>query len=508
MGMTLRAVSLDGASLTQPISALFGREGGTIGRSDQNTMALPDPKRYISRQHARISAVGAGFVIENISNGNALVVRQQTLSPGESTALRPHDAVRIGGYLLEVLDDAAADRPGEHDIAVAVISRSQARPHGRGTGSSAFSVASLGHEDSLVPLSPDNPFASLLKPAGSGPQADPHDTRSPEEDLPRLPPDIDLMKPRRPAPASSPISFADLVPQAESISIDALIGRPDDGPGQPAHSRGGFLDDDDTRSAPQPGDRVPELKAEFDPPRVIPAPDAREAPALRSRQPQPLAAVDIPLGRTGTPTPASDETALWSAFCQGAGITLDAQAGAGAQALMGQAGALLRLAVEGTLQLMSLRASTRNELHAEVTVIRPRENNPLKFSPDAASALERLLLPPSRGFLPGEAAMAEAMSELVGHTIGTMAGMRAALEGVLGRFTPEELEAKLDGNGMLERLLPMTRKSRLWELYLQHYGSIRDAAQEDFHALFGKAFLAAYEQQVDRLRNEWATRSG
>ncbi|MDY0743309.1 type VI secretion system-associated FHA domain protein TagH [Paucibacter sp. R3-3] len=493
--MTLRAVSLDGASLTRPITALFGREGGTIGRSDQNTMALPDPKRYISRQHARISADGAGFTIENVSNGNALVVRQQTLAPGESTTLRPHDAVRIGGYLLEVLDDNDSDarRTGDQEIAVAVIPRSQGRPFGRGP-SSGFSVGSLGLEDSL---SSNNPFAELLKPIGPGRQAGPLGRPPPDEDLPRLLPDIDLMAPcRPPAPAGDRTSFDDLMPQGESLSIDALIGGRDGGPTPAEPSRGILDDDEDTRAAPLSADRVPELKGEFVPPRVL--------------APKPPPTVDVPVGQVEAPpdrrlTAGDGHQDLWSAFCRGAGLELDARADA--EAMMVQAGALLRLALEGTLQLMSLRASTRNELHAEVTVIRPRENNPLKFSPDAASALERLLLPPARGFMPGETAMAEAMSELVGHTIGTMAGMRAALEGVLERFTPEELEAKLDRNGMLERLLPMARKSRLWELYLQHYGSIHDAAQEDFHALFGKAFLAAYEQQVDRLRKEWATRT-
>ena len=48
----------------------------------------------------------------------------------------------------------------------------------------------------------------------------------------------------------------------------------------------------------------------------------------------------------------------------------------------------------------------------------------------------------------------------------------------------------------------MNRKAKLWELYLQHYESIRDEAQEDFHTLFGRAFLAAYEQQLERLRRE------
>ena len=71
---------------------------------------------------------------------------------------------------------------------------------------------------------------------------------------------------------------------------------------------------------------------------------------------------------------------------------------------------------------------------------------------------------------------------------------------MLARFSPTDLEAKLVGRTMLDTVLPMNRKAKLWELYLQHYEGIRDEAQEDFHALFGKAFLAAYEQQLERLR--------
>jgi FHA domain-containing protein len=73
---------------------------------------------------------------------------------------------------------------------------------------------------------------------------------------------------------------------------------------------------------------------------------------------------------------------------------------------------------------------------------------------------------------------------------------------VLARFTPQALEQKLAGKSMIDSVLPMARKARLWELYLQHYEGIREEAQEDFHGLFGKAFLAAYEQQLEQLRRE------
>ena len=149
---------------------------------------------------------------------------------------------------------------------------------------------------------------------------------------------------------------------------------------------------------------------------------------------------------------------------------------------------------------MAVRTSTRHEMRANVTVIQARNNNPLKFSPDAQSALEALLQPSLRGFLEGPAAMEDAMQDLVGHSIGSVAGMRAALEGVLDRFAPEQLESKLTSKSVLDSVLPGARKARLWDLYMQHQGTIRDEAQDDFHALFGKAFLAAYEQQVAQLK--------
>ena len=165
-------------------------------------------------------------------------------------------------------------------------------------------------------------------------------------------------------------------------------------------------------------------------------------------------------------------------------------------------GRILRSAVEGTLQLVSVRASTKHEMRAAVTQIQATSNNPLKFSSDAASAVEQLLSPPQRGFLDGASAMDDAMLDLVGHSIGTVAGMRAAIEGMLERFEPAALESKLGAGSPLANLLPMNRKARLWELYLQHHRQIRDEAEDDFHTLFGRAFVAAYEQQVERLERQ------
>jgi FHA domain-containing protein len=167
--------------------------------------------------------------------------------------------------------------------------------------------------------------------------------------------------------------------------------------------------------------------------------------------------------------------------------------------LMRVIGQVMHHSVEGTLKLMQVRAAAKQELRAQVTTIQSRNNNPLKFSPDAGIAIEQLLQPPMRGFMVGPTAVNDAMDDLLGHTIGTMAGMRAALAGVLQRFEPSQLEGKLVGGSMLDAVLPMNRRAKLWELYLQHFNRIQSDAEEDFHELFGKAFVRAYEDQLDRL---------
>jgi FHA domain-containing protein len=171
-----------------------------------------------------------------------------------------------------------------------------------------------------------------------------------------------------------------------------------------------------------------------------------------------------------------------------------------AAARLHQVGLVLRAAVDGTRELMAVRASTKYEMRAAVTQIMAKSNNPLKFAPDTRTGVEQLVQPATRGFLEGPAAMDDAMRDLVGHSIGTVAGMRAAIEGMLDRFDPATLEKTLGAGSMLDNLVPASRKARLWELYLQRFRGIKEEAQEDFHALFGKAFVAAYEQQVARLK--------
>lgn len=197
--------------------------------------------------------------------------------------------------------------------------------------------------------------------------------------------------------------------------------------------------------------------------------------------------------------PAGESDALLQAFLQGLGLPgLKLEQGLTPEAMQ-TIGQLLREATQGTLDLLLARATTKREVRAEVTMIVSRDNNPLKFSPSVEVALMHLLAPQGRGFLPPLAAMRDAWDDLRAHQLGFMAGMRAALAGVLQRFDPATLEQRLSAKSLLDSLLPMNRRAHLWELYISLYREIAREAEDDFHALFGREFVRAYEEQVRRL---------
>ena len=102
MTLTLVAVSLNEQPLSQPITASFDARGGTIGRADHNTMALPDPQRHVSRRQAEIVAHGTTYSIRNVGAANPITVGGRSLGPGEAIVLSEQDQIRIGGYLLQV----------------------------------------------------------------------------------------------------------------------------------------------------------------------------------------------------------------------------------------------------------------------------------------------------------------------------------------------------------------------------------------------------------------------
>jgi FHA domain-containing protein len=263
------------------------------------------------------------------------------------------------------------------------------------------------------------------------------------------------------------------------------------------------------KSIPPPTipDQDQELVSHYAPPKarpdiiVEPKPEILTPPAPRPSGPTTAAEPTIPSHSKVDSHPV-ETGSLLRALLTGAGIPDADQPKTLTPETMEAIGGLLREAVQGTLDLLHARGLMKSEMRADVTMIMPAENNPLKFSPSVEAALGHLLAPHVRGFMPPLRAMKTAYDDLRAHQLGFLAGMRAALDEVLARFAPEELTKRLADPTVLDSLLPINRKAKQWDLFVEHYGRIVVDAREDFNAAFGKAFLRAYEAQVKRLRAE------
>jgi type VI secretion system FHA domain protein len=231
-------------------------------------------------------------------------------------------------------------------------------------------------------------------------------------------------------------------------------------------------------------------------PALQPDPPAVSPPVLPPVLPPAAAAAAVPAAMPA----AADDSRVLQALLRGLGLP-DLHSRRGAEELAELAGAMLREATAGTIGVLMARTLTKRESRVEMTMIAPQANNPLKFFPDAATALTHMLQGPLPGYLPPERAFAGAFVDLRAHELAVMAGTRAALAGVLRRFDPAAIEERLHEPGLLEKMFTASRKTRMWDQLVQLYGQLAVEADADFQRLFGEAFALAYEEQVRRLRD-------
>lgn len=225
------------------------------------------------------------------------------------------------------------------------------------------------------------------------------------------------------------------------------------------------------------------------PPTPKVAPEAGRAP----RAAVPQVAVER---RPGDASRSAAVEEMIAALYEGLGIAPPAQRSPQHLRLIGE---LLRDAVAGTLELLAARTIAKREMGAGATLLQTKGNNPLKFSPNVDAALTHLLGPPTRGFIAPRASVRDAFGDLRAHQFAVLAGMRAALDAVLARFNPTALEGRLAPKAMWDNLLPVNRRAKLWEQYGEEYAEILREVEDDFDALFGRAFLQAYQAQLQEL---------
>jgi type VI secretion system FHA domain protein len=140
------------------------------------------------------------------------------------------------------------------------------------------------------------------------------------------------------------------------------------------------------------------------------------------------------------------------------------------------------------------RAAARHESRLGVTMMTAPDENPLTSSPDVDAALARMIDGDTPSPLTPVQAYAQAFGEIDAHEGANMAGMRAALSGVLACFDPAAIEVCVGSPTLMERLFGGRRKARLWDRMVARNAQLADDAEEDFQRLFAQAFGWKYDQ--------------
>ncbi|VXB63815.1 type VI secretion system-associated FHA domain protein TagH [Massilia sp. 9I] len=475
MSLTLSVHSYRDAAPSQPLFRRFDRLGGALGRAVGNELVLDDPGKYISRVHARIEFRDGAYCLVDVGS-NPSLVNERPVGPGRHVALADGDRITIGDYQLvaSVAGEAAptlAPSPLQ-DITVAPppTNALPANPDDSLAGAGILDVGGDPLNPSFDPLGL-NLFGSAPtplppEPAWRGAESDhvpPELAPFPASELPSAP----VVAPVASGPMAIPDDYdplADFLPprmQATPAPTPAPTLAP---------------------SAPPPPTPAPAEATAIAPPAPLPTP-----------APQPVPQAAAPRGGS-----AADDPVI-RALMRGLGLE-ELNTRRSAEEIAELAGAMLREATAGTMSVLMGRAMTKRESRLDMTMISSQANNPLKFFPDADSALTQMVNGSMPGYMPAQRAFANAFDDLKAHELAIMAGMRAALAGVLKRFDPAAIEARLDVPSVMDKMLSSNRKAKMWDRMVELYTDLAREADSDFHRLFGEAFAAAYEEQVQLLR--------
>jgi type VI secretion system FHA domain protein len=522
----------------------------TIGRGPQNDVVLPDPDRLISKTHCAIEDQnGEVTVIDFSTNGTFLNYGKVPLGQ-VPTPLNDGDVLSMGAYELIVTimpasgrsSDPMANLPPPVDDLQVSHGDAAATPENlldlledHGSSRTDFLDDLMGGQSPRGPsqIVREDPIDSLMLPhVGDGEDPilgripDPldddlgptlgehgasiHDGFTARKKADAVIPDDwdeDFLSPTpKPTPAPEPPPPAvDPTPAATTPrptepepAEPAAFAEPDPLPGHP--------DEPEEEQSPFAAPVAPNrLASSVVPP---PPPLQRSAP-LKSPPSKPAAR---PAAATPA-APASEASAGTTAPAGGAAANIDAARaffrGAGAEDVnipdaelaeqMERIGRMVFTLIAGLREILMTRSSIKSEFRINQTMIGAGGNNPLKFALSPEHAVEFVLKPKAKGYLDGNAAVAEALNDIKAHEVAMVTGMEAAIKDVLGRLDPKTLEEKIGGGSGFADLLK-GRKSRYWETYEKLYAEISEQAEHDFHEFFSKEFSKAYQKQLERLK--------
>lgn len=443
MKLTIDLINPGPGHAGNPESRTLEGRGLTIGRSTDNDWVIDDPSRILSKNHCLIDYLDDRYVLFDLS-ANGTFVNDTNAPVGRSNSV--------------VLSDGDRIWIGDCEFAVR-LSGTEAPAAGHSIDVDDPAAAPFGIDPD--PDQPPAPRISITEGWSADADADPF-----------------TGEPGQPGPAAEP----------DHLPTERAAFRP------PQIRFEAIPEDWDEQVPAAPADRA------RPPPKPPPAerqtahapPDGTEPP---SAEPPPAEPPHV----DPAAAPAAAPMDLIKVVLEAAGLDPAQFPPERAEALARTIGSIFRATAQGLIESLDARTTLKAEFRIERTAIRPRDNNPLKFSATAEEALTAILSPPLPAFAGGAEAIEEAFRDIRNHELATIGGMEAALGHLLENLAPQAVEAAANGTtGGLGAVLPAARKARLWDAYVARHRQLSETASENIRDLFGLAFAEGYERRREQ----------
>ncbi len=446
----------------------------TLGRGAECDWPLPDPDKDLSRKHCTLELFSGSWRVRDLSsNGTFVNFATAPIGRDQAQQILDGDRLRLGAYEIEVRITADAHATGE--------------PFGLG-GSGRPSIEVPTPRGNFAPL----PGLEDDAPGGAGIAAGARGRGTP-----LLPDDFDAAG----APDAPVADHRGATSEAFRLRTAVPPGKPlipDDWDLDINAERAPALQPTPPRRASSAAEITTnrdKVHAPSEEPRAANFADDKNPFGRLGGQAHAPAGVRAPAPSREASSSVSDKRAALVMMLTAADLPpgLAARAAADPDAALRAAGGLLRLAVAGIRALLIARNEVKREFRIEQTMLRARNNNPLKFAATDEQALASLLDPRT----PALRALQDSIDDLTTHQIATLAATQAAARALLDRLSPAEFEAEDKEGGFI----PGTREKRLWETYKRRHAKLVEQFEDDFESAFGKAFALAYEQSAVRAKD-------
>ena len=481
--LKLTAISFNGEALSPDTTfcEFSVNEKITLGRSGSNNLVLDDPSRVISRLQARLSPKDSLSVhIVNLSASTSMFINAQQLLPGESSVLSCNDSLMVGAYVIQLSADNIMENKSvaptlksvEHLSAVpGFIPEDIDFLNSENNTYTSDSVLSKHHSSEFFTetgvLQSDNKFTDFLFDQLLGKKSAPDLATDDESGGATVGTTLDVLSDSLNSLLSEKKeSLPSSLGQDHSLEIESLFVVP-----RPMSTK---TVDSEALAAMPVNDSFP----------VVSSVAVSQAVPRQSTVSAEIGLNEVDECRLALSRALQMDIHKLPAFTP---------------AFFEQLGGVLLHLTAGIVNMMHGRAQVKHEMRADVTIIAASGNNPLKFAPDAQSAIEHLLGEPMPGFLRSREAIDDAVNDLLAHQVGLVSGARAAVYEVMKNFSPEKMQKYLATKNIIDSLLPMAKRARLWELYEVHYAEVAGSAREEFELRFQQAFAQAYELEIDKM---------